>query len=310
MSSELVENGRMFWREFLSLWGFSVAVVALYLSLLHIPADGLASILFIPLRSHSALLLLIALIAQKSIEFAIYVGVGLWAARRIGLGAPVLEAWLCGGPVVSRVRALLVPTIVIVLVVVACGELADSRVLNPNRKYQGAEFNELLKSPWGVSFNKQIQDPALARAERITPITLGVVDVASAVGGSLEFRLFGVSVVAYLLTLTFRKRGAIASRRICWASVLFVTLVLAAHHALVEHVRTLADSAMYEMFGLRFWPDPYWLIALRSGVGMVPGGAALGWLYVRYGIESSIAASFLASVTAYSMMTWWFVRFM
>lgn len=58
--------------------------------------------------------------AQSAILVSIAVIAGLWCARRVGLGAPVIEAWLRGDPVRSALVALLPLAVAVGL---ACGML-------------------------------------------------------------------------------------------------------------------------------------------------------------------------------------------
>ncbi|MGE3855596.1 MAG: CPBP family glutamic-type intramembrane protease [Dehalococcoidia bacterium] len=48
-----------------------------------------------------------AQLAQNVILVSVAVIVGLWCARRVGLGAPILEGWLRGEPVGARLRSVL-----------------------------------------------------------------------------------------------------------------------------------------------------------------------------------------------------------
>ena len=78
--------------------------------------------------------LLIALIAEHSIHLAIAVGTGLIVAHRLGLGAPLLEAWLRGEALSPYSHAPVRPILLIVVLILACSMLSNSSMLHPNRK--------------------------------------------------------------------------------------------------------------------------------------------------------------------------------
>jgi hypothetical protein len=54
-------------------------------------------------------------VVQNAIFIAIAVSVGLLLAQRTGLGAPLLEAWLSGEKIGQRLRAIILPAVILVL---------------------------------------------------------------------------------------------------------------------------------------------------------------------------------------------------
>jgi hypothetical protein len=98
-----VMEKRLFWREFWLLWSAGAITSAIFAALVAIPTTPFAA--FLLLRGHSQKPLLVGTEAiEITIGLAITVSCGLFAAHRIGLGAPIVEKWLCGEPVKSQVR--------------------------------------------------------------------------------------------------------------------------------------------------------------------------------------------------------------
>jgi hypothetical protein len=303
------KQGRIFWREFLYLWVPAAAVAALSLPLMHLPQAGLARQLFIPFHSETAALTLIAVITQNSIQLAISIGVGLVAARRVGLGAPVLEAWLRGEPVGPHLRAPIVPILMTGLLFVVCSTLTNSSAFHPNRRQDAAAANEMLNSTASAKMMEQVDKLGLVGTKSVTPVSLIISDLANAIDGEINTQLFEVSVIILLLVQMFGKPNLVTDSKFFWAAILIVVLVHTANYLLMQHESTLLYSGLFKSFGLPSRIDPFWLVAARASVRIVPTGVALGLLYVRYGIETSIVASFGAAVANHLFTIFWFTHF-
>jgi len=300
---------QIFWREFLYLWGTATAIGALALPLMHLPPAGLARQLFLPFHSESTWLMLIAVIMQDSIQLAISIGVGLVAAHRLGLGAPVLEAWLRGEPVGPYVRAPIVPILLTGVVLVVCSTLANSSALHPNRTQDRAAANEMLYSPARAKVVEQIDKLGLAGTKSIAPVSLMIYYPANAMSGEPTTQLFEVSVIALLLVQLFGSSNPVVDRKFFWAAILIVALIHTAHYLFMQHESTLLYSGLFKDLGLPFRADPFRVIAARASVSIIPMGVALGLLYVRYGVEASILASISTAVTSHFFTTFWFTHF-
>ncbi len=132
---------RLFWYEFLLLWGIAVVGTTSELLLTHFPGKFFAPQLYVSLHKESSSAVLIALTAQIGIQLAVATGVGLWAAHRLGLGAPVLEVWLQRTPTVQFLRRLILLAVV--------SNLPDLSVFHPNRSQRTAEFTAFFKVQTG-----------------------------------------------------------------------------------------------------------------------------------------------------------------
>ena len=140
---------RLFWREFWILWSAGAITSAIFAALVRIPTTPFAT--FLLLRGHSPKPLLVGTEAIEIIVgLAIAVSCGLFAAHRIGLGAPIVEKWLYGEPVKSQVRALLVPSLVVGLLLAVISILPVLSVFHPNRQLAHQQAERISESPEGA----------------------------------------------------------------------------------------------------------------------------------------------------------------
>lgn len=297
---------RIFWYEFLLLWGIAVASTMLGLLLTRFPAESLVTQLYIPFHSRSSAAVSIALTVQIGIQLAVATGVGLWAAHRIGLGAPVLEDWLQKKPVSRQLRPLLLPVILIALLVSVVSNLSDLSVFHPNRKQRTAELVAFLQTPEGLKLQQQIEklEPP---PRRMTASAETLFYTESTVTSGIYDQLFMVSVFVLLLLQIRRVRPSSPDTKLLWAAIIIVTAVRAVNLIMQQSTPSQIDQIM--LANLPTHRDPGWLVAARGLLRMVPSSLALGWLYVRYGIEAVMLASFVGALLGYLLLTHVFVHF-
>jgi hypothetical protein len=291
-----------FWLEFLCLWTIAAATDALSSLLIHFPSAALERLVWIPLHSESARALLIALVAQNSFRLAIAVGVGLIVAPKVGLGAPILEAWLRSEPVGTYLRRPLLPIFLTVFFVITCSVISNSSMLHPNRGQAAITATELANSPARAQLDEQLDRVGLSPPAPYTNTSLTVTYFAGAIGGELNARLFEMSVIVLLLIQICGKAKRSADRKFFWLAVLIVALVNTVYSLWARHESTLLVAEVFRSVGLSLTTDPYWAVALRDSIPLFPPAVAFGYLYWSYGIESAIVASFAGSV-----VTHWFM---
>lgn len=284
---------RLFWREFWLLWSAGVITSAIFALLVRIPTTPLAT--FLLLRGHSEKALLLGAEAiEIPVELAIVVTCGLLAARRIGLGAPIVERWLRGEPIKSHVRSLLVPSLVVAILLAVVSMLPNLSVFRPNRQLAHQEAERISESSIGAGLSQKL---GRFTGKPLTLTSLTISYLSSSVRGELIWRLFLLSGIALILAKITGMPSGTVSDRILFSAVLAV----AAIDAIVYLAWQAATSQMiYSSLGVtRIVRDPFWSIIARDLLRTVPGAVGLGWLYVRRGIESAILGAFLASVLAY-----------
>jgi hypothetical protein len=294
---------KLFWREFWILWGLGVIAGVTGALITTLPVTPLANHLFLKgydLSRHS----LVSLeIAEIVFELAITVGVGLLAAHAVGLGAPLLEAWLRGGPSYPSLSSLLAPTLIVGIAVGALVETQNLPVFHQDREASIRLAETFADSP---AHAKTIERLARFVGPRLTPATTILLDVAGAISAASD-RLFWISGFAWIFVKIRRARLGSPSRGILWAAICAAAAVGA-----VFYFATLsANAAAITSYAgeLPVSPDPWLVVKARGLLNTLPWSIGLGWLYTRKGLECTVAASLVARATEHLLLLYVIVRF-
>jgi membrane protease YdiL (CAAX protease family) len=246
------------WRLFFVLWIAAVVGVVLVLpyAFSKIPADMLS-------KAPPMYILVPAEIVQGGIILGVITLAGLFFANRIGLGAPILEAWLDGQEVGSKLRSILVPSVLIGVIGTLVIIGLEILVFEPAIRNQSPVSADAI-SLWN--------EPAAWKGL-----------LASFEGGideEIELRLFAMSFFAWLGAFVFRKAGGTPTSTVLWsANVIAAVLFGIGHLPLI--------SAMAPLTGI---------IVLRTIVLNGLLGIAFGYLYWKRGLESAMLAHFSADL--------------
>jgi len=259
MKSMVPETRRYPWRTFIFLVAAGTLTSPLVIPyLLGLLAIAPAPQPTVPLRS---------LILSGFVENLEYVvpaaAIGLWVARKIGLGAPYLESWLDGAPrPVQPFSSIFLPALfwATVTAIIAFGLDAFFRyalgVTTP-----APEIHARIDVAWWRSGLASLWAPW---AEEIFD------------------RLFLLSLLAWLGMKLFRVSGEGYGRWIAlWIANLATALFFGWYHISNE-----------ELF---VNPVPF-IIALRTVLIILPVGLAFGWIYIRRGLEAAILSHFFIDV--------------
>ena len=168
---------RLFWRQFWLLWGAGVILGAIFAALVRIPTTPLATLLL--LRNHSQKPLLLAVEAiEVTVGLAISVSCGLFAAHRVGLGAPILEKWLRADKIKPQLRPLLVPALLVGLLIAVISMLPSLSVFHPNRQLARQEAERISESPDGAKLAERLGRFAGDRPLSLTSLTVSYMNAA------------------------------------------------------------------------------------------------------------------------------------
>jgi hypothetical protein len=295
---------RLFWREFWVLWTAGAITSAIFAALVRIPTTPFAT--FLLLRGHSQKPLLVGTEAIEIIVgLAIAVSCGLLAAHRIGLGAPIVEKWLCGETIESQVRALFVPSLVVGILLAVISMLPNLSVFHPNRELSHQQAERISESPDRAKLAEK-----LGRFIDERPLTLPSLTVSwlnAAIRVELVSRLFLLSIIALIFAKITGSPSGTASNRVLFSAVLSVAAIGA-----VADVawRSETTKMIFSSLGVtNIVHDSFWLVIARALLRTVPGAVGFGWLYIRRGIESAILSAFVASVVAHLLFVLVVVRF-
>jgi hypothetical protein len=255
------------WRVFFILW---IAAILSLIAVLPYALELQSSIL-LTLDLPIPLPVLIAIqVVQNAILFAIMIFAGMFFARRVGLGTPILDSATRGEPVADKVRAILPLSTIL-------GVIATLIVLGLEIFFfQPAMMKELGES--AAALNLRTSQPAAWKGF-----------LASFYGGvaeEIQLRLLVMSFFAWL--------GRFISKTVegkPTSAVFWIANILAAVLFGLGHLPTMA---------LLVPLTP--LVIARTVVlnGLI--GIAFGWLYWKRGLEAAMISHFSADIVLHVLL--------
>jgi Type II CAAX prenyl endopeptidase Rce1-like len=205
-----------------------------------------------------------------ALQTGVFAAIGLFLAARIGLGLPFVEAWVKREPMQSRYgRALLLA----VLVGVVAGLLIivlDTFVFGPPL---AAELDRL-----GIGLPATLEPPAWQGL---------LASFSAGVNEEVMFRLFGVTLLAWLGGLISRDSEGRPKPAVCWIVIIMIAVAFGlAHLPTMSAIGIPIDA----------------LVVTRSIVLNGIGGIAFGWLYWKRGLESAMVGHFSADIVLHVLL--------
>lgn len=248
------------WKLFLILWLASIfGVMAVIPYTLTLQSDMLQSLeLPIPLPA-----LLALQIVQGSIILGILTGLGLLLANRIGLGAPIIEAWLNKESISEKIKSILPISIILGLIAGVVIIVLEVYVFQP-----------LLIKDLGEQIN--------ALPENINPPAWQGF-LASFYGGiaeELQLRLFFMSLLAWIGSFIVKPINGKANVTVLWIANILTAIAFGLGHL-------PAASLIFPLTTL---------VVIRIILLNSVGGIIFGWLYQTRGLESAMIAHFSADI--------------
>ncbi len=253
----MIAQKRFNWKIFLVLWiGAILGIIAVLPYTLTLEANTLSRItLQVPLE-----VLLIAQTVQNAILFGIAAAAGLFLAPKIGLGAPILEAFFARLPIGDRLKSILAPSIVL-------GVLAGLVIVGLDQFV----FGPALQAQLGALSSRA--NPASVNP----PAWQGF--LASFYGGIDEeilLRLFLLSLLAFLGKFVSHTAAGQPTLVVLWiANILAAVIFGLGHLPATQAILPLTP-----------------LVVTRAIVLNGLAGLAFGYLYFTRGFESAMLAHF------------------
>ena len=215
-------------------------------------------------------LLLVIQIAQNAVMFGLLTALGLFFANRIGLGLPLVEAFLRGESVADRVRTFLPLSI-------AIGVIASLLIIG----LESVIFQPALMRELGNSINPLNLQTAQP------PAWQGF--LASFYGGISEevmLRLFVMSLFAWLGSFISKTAEGKPTSAVFWIANILAAVLFGIGHlpatAIIIPLTPLVITRAIFLNGL--------------------AGVAFGWLYWKRGLESAIVAHFSADIILHVLL--------
>ncbi len=200
-------------------------------------------------------------IAQNLTLLIVAIGVGLFAARKLGLGAPLLQAWLYGRRPTQSVRGSVGWG---VLVGVAVGAVVVVPLLITASHFPGLP----LASATRAALWKRV--------------------IAGFYGGIVEeilTRLFLLSLFAWLGTKVFQRHATHLSARVFWIANVVVAILFGLGH--------LPSASLV----MQITPAVVAIALILNGIPAL----SFGYLYWRRGLESAMIAHFCADLVVWAI---------
>jgi len=254
------------WKVFLILWLASIfAVIAVLPYSFALQSDTLQRLNLVISPP-----MLIAIVLQSSIMFAIVIFAGMFFASRVGLGAPMLDAATRGESVAGRVRAILPLSIIL-------GVIGTLLILGLEIFFfQPAMLKELGNS--AAILNLQTSPPAAWKGF-----------LASFYGGIAEEILLRLFVMSFFVWLGhFVSKTAEGKPT---AGVIWTANILAAALFGLGHLPALVPLVPITP-----------LVIARTVVLNGVLGVVFGWLYWKRGLEAAMISHFSADIVLHVLL--------
>jgi hypothetical protein len=204
-------------------------------------------------------LIIVIGVAQNLLLMGLAIGVGLLLARKLGLGAPLLENWLYHRKKSASVRSSLVPG---VLVGIAAGVVVMVPLLIVAPHLPGLPF---------------VSAARVALWKRLLVGFYGGIDE------EVLTRLFLLSSTGWLGARLFQKQKAVLSAGVFWAANLIVAIIFGLGHL---------PAASLVM------PITPGVVVLAIVLNGIPA-TCFGYLFWKRGLESAMIAHFSADFVLY-----------
>ena len=254
------------WRVFLLLWIAAIlSSIAILPYALELQGSMLESMdLPIPLPAVIALQ-----IVQGAVFFAIVIFAGMFIARRVGLGTPILDSASRGESASDKLRAILPISI-------GLGVIAALLIIGVDLLLQPAMLKEIGDT--ANSLNLQNIHPAAWKGF-----------LAAFYGGIAEeilLRLLVMSLLAWLGTFVSKTQDGKPTSAVFWiANILAAVLFGLGHLPATEMIIPLTPLVITRAI-------------LLNGIG----GVIFGWLYWKRGLEAAMVAHFSADIVLHVLL--------
>ncbi|HEY4943464.1 MAG TPA: CPBP family intramembrane glutamic endopeptidase [Rhizomicrobium sp.] len=219
-------------------------------------------------RTHFGVSKLLALsVVQSAVLLAVAVLAGLWAARKLGLGTPLIAAFLTGGPAPPRTRATLLIALAAGIGVALALLLLDRWLFAPipsvAELIRNAGSGSARPSAWQgllASFYGALDEEILMRLGLLSLLALALRSVARWRGGRHDVALpAGVFWLANILTAVLFGLGHLPAT----AALAPLSAALVARAIVLNGAAGLVFGVLYKRYGLE------WAMASHFGVDIV-----------------------------------------
>ena len=202
--------------------------------------------------------------------YSLLAGIGLALANRIGLGIPFVEAWVKREPASYRFRNIVAIAWIAAVGLNLLSLFLHTLVFDP-------PLNAMLEK-LGIVISKAAQTP---------PLYGFLAALSAGINEEMLFRLFGLSLLAWLGGLLFHDSDGRPGLVVFWTANIFFALVFGAAHLPAQSAIGLPLNT---------------LVVISTVVLNGIGGLIFGWLFWTFGLESAILAHIFADILRHSAL--------
>ena len=247
----------LFWSEFFVIFGLGLlGAVAIFPYSFALAGDKLTQAK-LPLP----ILILISFV-QNALLIALATGIGLLAAKLVGLSAPSIQAVLTGEPVLDALLKILLPALAIAVLAFMLMALLERYV-----------------------FARHVPE-ALSKSDANMPVWKRL--LASFYGGFDEeifMRLFLVSGLVWILGRLWQNTSGMPANGAYWTAILLASLLFGLGNLpATRNITSLTPVLVIRAITL-------------NGIA----GIGFGWLYWRYGLEAAMLSHFSADLLLHGL---------
>ncbi len=257
MNKTDTETKRPFdWKLLLIVWGFSLMAWFLVLPFtIAVLGDAIT-------ENGSLSSFILSTFISNLVILGIASLVGLFTARKTGLGLPFVEGWLGKNPVRDQLKRAILTALVAGVMVSLLLIVIDVVVFTP-----------YLEAATGVR-DANMLNPDLKRA---SPEYGFLAAISAGITEEVVFRLLGVSVIAWLGGLIFKDAEGHPKSFVLWLAILVMGVLFG-----LAHLQTPA------MMGWELSSAAINRALVLNSIG----GLVYGWMYWKRGLESAMLTHF------------------
>jgi hypothetical protein len=300
-----------FWPQFWILFALGLLAKAIAFCIQHY-FDPTLLTLYLDVHEYASASTLNAIDAAVTlIIIALTVLLGLAAARALGIRMPIIEAIARRDRIdhiFPTIKSLLALAIAVGIAVGLWTLLLHSPLLRSHRNAHEQiftdDYNQFIHSPAGEKYN-QLMDRLSHRLShggrgfRVTTTKGVALILAASIDENLFARLFLFSCALWILIKLTHSPPLQPTAKLIWIAIIVAYAVNVSLGRIGIHLNSLIFAPY--VAGMPIHGDPtatYILYILRDVALWLPVELALGWLYIRRGLEACILASFIAGLIA------------
>jgi membrane protease YdiL (CAAX protease family) len=255
------------WKVFFLLWIASILSIIAILPYSLSLQSGLLQNLELPMPLPIAITLQVL---QSIVMFGILIFAGMFFARRVGLGTPILDAATRGERVADRVHAILPLSIILGIVGTLVILALEFFYFQPAMLQELGETANVL--------NLQSSQPAAWKGL-----------LASFYGGIAEevlMRLFVMSLFVWLGRFISKTSEGKPTSTVIWIANILAAVLFGLGHLLATSLQVPLTS----------------LVIARAAVLNGLLGIVFGWLYWKHGLEAAMVSHFSADIILHVLL--------